>query len=595
MDNNTAVSIAGQTEASLEASGDVDSVDSSAIDVESHWDVLPPGIKGLFLNCAKMETKELACSGKNEGMAQVFNFATHSCSLFANASDTKEYHWNFWQTITSSYILAAEFFLQGREHAAIFMIFYAAMVEECLAQGTPLVNDWLWNRPSTTSEDEKNVYKRITFSVKDLFSKFATLYRAFVNTRTRIAMASFLNDMLKIRPNAPDQEHHDVNILKRQEESIIMFKEKLEGFLGDKKEDAVVHSFDTHGAEPKQMMRIYLVGRSLDPKQEIEVYGGTTLKWVMHASLAMCNGKFGILSGFERINPKTIQCPFLRIINEIPEAGWFNGPAHYLLTSGDKTLDELGIKDGDFFRLCFTFHNRDDVAFVSGKWYPLKSLTLASNYDDDEDKRKKKKSKHKANSRRRKSTRSNQSYLPYHKTSIDSWREAHSKAMEPVLHELRPQLKVIRDKLTALSLQKSLPGSGRLHNIAKREKENVSIESTESVSKEDSYCGKEGKSFYPVLVGEVTHLYKTSKLSLRKSKPFQRITTLDLHGCSKDEALEMLQKGLHEWVDEAMKGEHPFVIPVNIICGGGNQILSEVVAQFIRDNPQVANRPRGTV
>ena len=593
MDNSTAVSIAGRTEASLEASGDVDSVDSSVIDVESHWDVLPPGIKGLFLNCDKMETKELACSGKNEGMAQVFNFATHSCSLFANASDTKEYHWNFWQTITSSYILAAEFFLQGREHAAIFMIFYAAMVEECLAQGTPLVNDWLWNRPSTTSEDEKNVYKRITFSVKDLFSKFATLYRAFVNTRTRIAMASFLNDMLKIRPNAPDQEHHDVNILKRQEESIIMFKEQLEGFLGDEKEDAVVHSFDTHGAEPRKLMKIFLVGRSLDSKQEIEVYGGTTLKWVMHASLAMCNGKFAVLGGFERINPKKIRCPFLRIINGVKDfPPNLNGPAHYLLTSGDKTLDELGFKDDDIFRLCFTSHIRDDLVFVSGKWYPRKSL--ASNYDDDEDRRKKKKSKGKANSRRKKSTRSNQSYLPYHKTSVDSLREAHSKAMEPVLHELRPQLKVIRDKLAALSLQKSLPRSGRLHNIAKRENENVS-NASENASKEDSYCGKAGKSVYPVLVGEVTHLYKTLKLSLRKSKPFQRVTTLDLHGCSMDKALEMLHKGLHEWVEEAMKGEHPFVIPVNIICGGGNQILSEVVAQFIRDNPQVANRPRGTV
>jgi DNA-nicking Smr family endonuclease len=165
--------------------------------------------------------------------------------------------------------------------------------------------------------------------------------------------------------------------------------------------------------------------------------------------------------------------------------------------------------------------------------------------------------------------------------------------MEPVLCELRPQLKVIREQLAALSLQKSLPRMGRkIENI---EKENSSIESTESVSKEDSYCGKAGKSVYPVLVGEVTHLYKTSKLSLRKSKPFQRITTLDLHGCSMDKALEMLHKGLHEWVEEAMKGEHPFVIPVNIICGGGNQILSEVVAQFIRDNPQVANRPRGAV
>ena len=37
----------------------------------------------------------------------------------------------------------------------------------------------------------------------------------------------------------------------------------------------------------------------------------------------------------------------------------------------------------------------------------------------------------------------------------------------------------------------------------------------------------------------------------------------------------------------------PFVIAVDIVCGGGNQVLSELVAQFIRDNSQVANRPKG--
>jgi hypothetical protein len=502
-----------------------------------------------------MESKELACSG-NKGLMQVILFSMHGCHLFTNTSQMKEQHWNFWQTITSSYILAADFFLQGKEHEAIFMIFYAAMVEECLAQGVPLVNDWFWCRP-------KSRPKTISIRLSDIFSEFACLNRAVVNTQTRKAMAGFLTDMLE-RPNLPDQEHHDVNML----------KERLKVIVGDEV-DGVVHNFDTDGAEPRKLMKIFLVSKSLDSRQEIEVYGGTSLKWVMHVSLAMCNGHFSFLSGGEQINLKVIRCPFLSIVN---------GPAHYLFTSGDKTLDELGIKDGDAFRFCFTYHNSDDVC-ISGKLFVPNNI--------DEDRQPTKKSKRKANSRRKKSTRSNQSYIPHHKTSVDILREAHSKAMEPVLCELRPQLKVIREQLAALSLQKSLPRMGRkIENI---EKENSSIESTESVSKEDSYCGKAGKSVYPVLVGEVTHLYKTSKLSLRKSKPFQRITTLDLHGCSMDKALEMLHKGLHEWVEEAMKGEHPFVIPVNIICGGGNQILSEVVAQFIRDNPQVANRPRGAV
>ena len=45
-------------------------------------------------------------------------------------------------------------------------------------------------------------------------------------------------------------------------------------------------------------------------------------------------------------------------------------------------------------------------------------------------------------------------------------------------------------------------------------------------------------------------------------------------------------------IDIAMKGNHPFVIRVDIVCGRGNQVLSELVASFIRDSPQVANRPK---
>ena len=61
---------------------------------------------------------------------------------------------------------------------------------------------------------------------------------------------------------------------------------------------------------------------------------------------------------------------------------------------------------------------------------------------------------------------------------------------------------------------------------------------------------------------------------------------------SKDEAHQALDKSLPKWIDLAMKGRDPWVIPVDIICGGGNQILREVVAAWIKRENQVGNRPK---
>ena len=68
---------------------------------------------------------------------------------------------------------------------------------------------------------------------------------------------------------------------------------------------------------------------------------------------------------------------------------------------------------------------------------------------------------------------------------------------------------------------------------------------------------------------------------------------IDLHGCTKDQALSKLDEALVDWVDTAMKGEYPWVMPVEIGCGGGNQILSEVVEGWIRARKNVANAPKG--
>ncbi|KAL7525597.1 hypothetical protein ACHAXR_001074, partial [Thalassiosira sp. AJA248-18] len=79
----------------------------------------------------------------------------------------------------------------------------------------------------------------------------------------------------------------------------------------------------------------------------------------------------------------------------------------------------------------------------------------------------------------------------------------------------------------------------------------------------------------------------------KTSKSWTRPTaTVNLHGYLKDEALGTLDDNLSVWVDVAMRGEYPWVIPVDVVCGGGSQILSEAVKVWIRSNRQVANRPK---
>jgi len=165
-----------------------------------------------------------------------------------------------------------------------------------------------------------------------------------------------------------------------------------------------------------------------------------------------------------------------------------------------------------------------------------------------------------------------------------------NSAMEPVFNELRPKLKHIRDKLTALTLHKT-PPKDRSKGIA-RAKENDLPRLAANLSLNDTLNGggKAGKIRYPILVGESTNLYKAHQLP----SAGKGIITLDLHGCTRDKARCILKESLRDWVNNAMRGEYPFVIAVDIICGSGKQVISELVAQFIRDNSQVANRPKGT-
>lgn len=167
--------------------------------------------------------------------------------------------------------------------------------------------------------------------------------------------------------------------------------------------------------------------------------------------------------------------------------------------------------------------------------------------------------------------------------TIEDYKRMHCKAMEPVFDEARDRFKKIRNRIDALTLVRT-PRKVRTPTNA------AAVEQSSWVKLPESRAGaKPGKKAYPILVGEENNLYNPS---LAKKRLPDRMV-LDLHGYTIKVALEKLDKNFPIWLDAAMRGDYPFVVSVDIICGSGNQILSEVVAQWIRRNKNVANRPKG--
>ena len=120
-----------------------------------------------------------------------------------------------------------------------------------------------------------------------------------------------------------------------------------------------------------------------------------------------------------------------------------------------------------------------------------------------------------------------------------------------------------------------------------------SLPSQDDMLFKEGLGGKAGKSHYLIRVGEVQNLYKTSKKSAIVSRCISSSTlsTLDLHGCTREEALAKLDESLKVWVDAAMQGSYPFSQSALTVCGCGNQILSQLVHEWIRFNENVSNAP----
>jgi len=250
-----------------------------------------------------------------------------------------------------------------------------------------------------------------------------------------------------------------------------------------------------------------------------------------------------------------------------------NGYVVFISSSGKKTLHQLGMKDDDIL----VFEDQANK----------RSSTKDTTNSKKKGKSNSKKNKKKIRAMQKNKPRETREQITVPQTE-EQLRHEHSKLMSPVLDQLeREKLRKIRLKLNNLSIKKTEAKERKPMATTKTDSKPVFNPPTEGLE------GKAGRVVYPVIVGNSEHLYKSSKKSANSQK-FQIIRDFDLHGCTADDAIAKLDDELSVWTDAAMK-EESFTIPVDIVCGGGNQVLSEVVERWIRKNRQVANRPKGFI
>ena len=172
----------------------------------------------------------------------------------------------------------------------------------------------------------------------------------------------------------------------------------------------------------------------------------------------------------------------------------------------------------------------------------------------------------------------------YENKGHDHFKVEHSKRMSLVFEEVDAKFKDIRTRLGSLVLKNMRPKDKDKSALRKRDSSGIKLDLPP-----EGVGGKAGKVLFPLLVGEVENLY----VSTKKGNKQNLITlSVDLHGCSGEDAIKILDRQLPSWVYTAHMGVHPFLIKIDVVCGGGNQVLSEHVAQWVRKNKQVANRPK---
>ena len=237
----------------------------------------------------------------------------------------------------------------------------------------------------------------------------------------------------------------------------------------------------------------------------------------------------------------------------------------FISSIGKKTPLDLGIKEDDILEITII----STPSETSTKEEPKQHNTKKG-------KNNKKNKKHKKSKKRR----------PVQIAPPEDLKGEHSKLLGKVYEEAEPIFKEIRQRLNAMNLERTKPKQRITPS-----KTTIPMKVVDNPLSNDQLGGKAGKTQFIIQVGEVSNLYKTTKSSTSRGRRQDDIM-IDLHGLSAEEAVYRLDKHLPSWIETAMKGIYPFVIPVKIVCGGGSQILAEVVENWIKQNDNVANAPR---
>jgi len=240
----------------------------------------------------------------------------------------------------------------------------------------------------------------------------------------------------------------------------------------------------------------------------------------------------------------------------------------FLSSIGKKTPIDLGIEDGDTFEI--TIIQSTPTETSTKEQQPKQHNTK---------KGKNKNKKHKKSKKKQ----------PVQIAPPDDHKGEHSKLLSKIHEEAESQFKEIRQRLNALNLERTKP---KQKKIQSKSAESSVVVVDNPHDDEGQLGGKAGKTQFIIQVGEVSNLYKTTKPSSAGCSRRQDDIMIDLHGLTAEEAVYRLDKSLPGWIDTAMKGTYPFVIPVKIVCGGGSQILAEVVENWIKQNDNVANAPK---
>jgi len=288
-------------------------------------------------------------------------------------------------------------------------------------------------------------------------------------------------------------------------------------------------------------------GKPSESRVEYTISGSNLLKWLFRA--------------YSR--DKSVALKSLRFACE--------GRQLFLSSAGKKTAAELGLKDGSVITVSSAQHPSSATDGTAKKIALKKPRGAPSNK--------------KRNQKNKKKAASNQSYSAL--SEEEKLKQQHSKAMSLVFEECSGSFKLKRQILDSMKLKRTPPKD--------KSKTSHALPSTAPISNPppNGLAGKAGKLHFDIQVGEAENLYKTwSTTSFNRNLQSKRIITIDLHGLTKKDALARLALALPKWVDIAMRGEYPWIIPVKIICGRGNQILAEAVKDWIRCNKNAANTPK---